>query len=99
VRWRFKDIQLAASSEWVSNVLFIGAHVEDPATFAFQDWRVAYTGLEEWMADRPFKPPEYKWEEKKVTEVLGGYVNPDTFEVSLPKLGGKLESKYLIMTR
>jgi hypothetical protein len=89
----------STSSTWVSNFLFIGAHVQDPATFAFQDWRVAYTGLEEWMADRPFKPPEYKFEEKKVVEVQGGYINPEKFEVSLPKLGGKLGSKYLIMTK
>ena len=86
----------ATSSKWGSGVMFLGGHIPDPTKFDFADWTVAYTGLEEWMADHPFKPPDIKREGERVVEVGGCYVVPQKFEVTIPSLGAKLESDYVL---
>jgi hypothetical protein len=82
------------SSVWQSRMLFVGAHIPDPATVEFSEWSVAFTGLEEWMGVSPFPTREFTPEGQRPLKATIRYVQPEIISVSVASLGAKLEFDY-----
>jgi len=84
----------ATSSKYTLRHLFIGKHFPTAADIRFSALRMSFTDLEAWMADSPFRPPDYKREGSEFVSVETGYDYPKAFSFTLPTLDAELKSLF-----